>query len=239
MRRFGKKIFADPTSARTGFLSRMSGKAEIGNKAMLRAVDSLLQMENTAGTPSILGSTEVVPVIDIRAAARKLPIRRYIEDSFALIGNPAWTFTAYQPPDGQYAEVMAADMTINFVAAPGAGNQLNMAWELADFPPNGTDTRIPVGGYVINNMLGTEAGLQAYRAPLACASVGGSASPPWIAMRGRLYGQNFPVAPSDPLGLYVTVGYFTGGNVPQNFPAATLITKVWALEYPPGEIPVT
>jgi len=236
---FGRKAIPDPQARRSGILPSRSTRGLIGNRALLQAVDRLLGIESVGGTPSEFDISAVIPVIDIRAAGRPQPVIRYIESTIDISGLNNVCVEAYQPPENQYGEVFAGDITIDFNGVPAAGNQISALWELSDAPPNGADHRVPVGGYVPQFPIVTEANVSEYRAPLACASVGGSASPPWVGNRGIVYGQNFQGSPRDPMGLFVSAEYFTAATVAQVWPALTnLIVKVWVREFPVGATPL-
>jgi len=207
---------------------------KITNLAMLRAAADFLQLQGGAEFPFNLNPDDVKVVLDLRDASAPVPTLQIINTTVSIAGLAESFNEMYIPPQGAYAKVLAADLIVDFSAAPAAGNLQVITHNLADAVPNGADNLIPVGGYGLFAPMNTVTNQDRYEVPLGACVTGGSASTPWNAFRGLLFGQNyFPGTP--PLGLISRVAYFTSARVSQNFPANTnLITKIALLEYPVG-----
>jgi len=235
---FGRKVIPDQQARRSGILPSRSTRGLIGNRALLQAVDKFLGIESVGGMPTELDISAIIPVIDVRAAGQPQPIIRYIEGTTAIGGFNNISVEVYTPPENQYGQVFAGSLSIIFNNVPAVGNQISALWELSDFLPNGADHRVPVGGYVPQSPIVTETNIREYLAPLACASVGGAATAPWIGNRGIVYGQNFQGSPRNPMGLFASAEYFTSTTSAQVWPALTnFIFKVWVREFPVGATP--
>jgi len=93
----GRKMIPSPGLPRTGYLPRMPGHTEIGNKTLLRQVDSILQVESTAGTPQLLENSDVKPVFDLGRFASQATNWAFNAGDISLAGVPAWTDNLIDP----------------------------------------------------------------------------------------------------------------------------------------------
>jgi len=88
--------------------------SEIGNKALLRFIDSLLRIEDQQGTPAVLETATVQPVIDIG---------RFITPP----NNTPTTKKFYQPFIDETTLAGALTVTHTMAREPGGGGALTMA----------------------------------------------------------------------------------------------------------------
>jgi len=206
---------------------------------MLRAVDSLLQIESTQGTPQFLENSDVKPVIDVRMAGMRPPVLVYGTETIDPSGVSESAHSVYTPPENCYSRLLGAQADIIFNAAPVATNRLSSMWNLAPAVPNGSDDLVGLSGNTELNGVTVVIGLQLYRFPFGAGGSQLMGSAPSIFGPGQLlFGQSFFSSGSDPLALIHRANYMTTAIVPVNFPALTSIVYRWyALEYPSGETP--
>lgn len=237
--RFGKKILPDPSAPRTGFLPRMAGPAEIGNKSQLRAVDAFLQMEGTAGTPSILEATHVVPVIDIGRVTGYTILQG--EESRTVVGVPVASNTIIFPGDNgadplpaiQNVDLESRILALNTKITLGANSALNdqfvVRWRMVT---NLGGTRVPMGGCFARQPIGTL--INETEFDLFPGAMGGPLGLSSSANIGPLINLWVPAN----FDFDVSVIYQDATGTAKNFPlGSSIVTNVIVAQTPRGIVP--
>ncbi len=240
---FGKKYIPDPQQRRSGLLPTEQTRAMIGNLALLRQIDAILQMEGVSGTPPQLEITDVKPVIDIgRFAITNPPALNFVlPDSESIAGLSDFRFILLGPGAGTFFDprdvlrafrLLTADLTINFGAVPTDNQRLSVRWNLFsiiggtpfDIQVDGSDPLCP---FLLDADITTLRFCFGGQSSGTDGSVGGvpnsNANHKW---RGWLLPPPHPnIAPADEdgLGLSVTVSYrsVTGAGPDPTFPVGS------------------
>ena len=233
---FGKKFIPNPDTPRSGILPSRSGRGLIGNRALLKAVDALLDIESVGGTPTEFDISAVIPVVDIRAAGIQNPTPRFVKTSVNIGGQGQSFHVVFEPLERRLAVVLGAEAFVTFPAPVLGGNEIGLNWSLAAAVPNGQDQLVGVSGCAeYSGALTTNTVSLKYKTILG-GDLGGEGNAPWMgSLKGMLWGQSFFKSGGDQLALLIDVQYFVA-NVPTNWPVGTLLEyRAWGLDRPESD----
>jgi len=193
---FGKKYIPDAGAPRSGILPTQSGRSEIGNKSLLRLIDSVLQLKGVKGTPATLETTDIKGVLDLSPFIFGVPPappgRPQIgasnasavalggqNDVMFVIAAPTGIASLVQPPThAESMRILAASTLITYGAAPVDNARLILEWYLGFMQsPNGSDRLLVKisGGDITNPWLLDSDTLQ-YHAAFLGTNAGGDGS---------------------------------------------------------------
>ena len=176
----GKKYLPNPDLRRSGILPRGGGDSSIGNKTLLRFIDSLLQLEGVRGTPAILETTDVKPVIDLGrfiAANSVLPVVQSgffdfttgaadNELTFFLIDVNALEGASTVMDPGFFYKLMALELRLTLPGVPTESDRVEaQVYAGVEIVPDGADQFLVMiaGGDLGTAPLSLEDALTTYR----------------------------------------------------------------------------